>query len=105
MKIEKQNKKARREFFYSLYTQAKSSYADVLDALERNMNQYRGSREIDCSTEAAGAVRNITYEIIESQVSSTIPFHKAICHEESLKDALYSSRFCRGAHCKRRNLP
>ena len=77
MKIEKQNKKARREFFYSLYTQAKSSYSDVLDALERNMNQYRGSREIDGSVEAAGAVRNITYEIIESQVSSTIPYPKA----------------------------
>jgi len=77
VKTEKKNKRARREFFASLYQQAKNSYSGVLDGLEKNMSQYRGSREIDGSGEAAGAVRNITYEIIESQVSSAIPYPKA----------------------------
>ena len=37
------------------------------------MKQYRGSADIDGSTQKALTVRNITYEMIESQVSSHIP--------------------------------
>ena len=73
MKIETTNKKDRLEFFKSLYESAKNSYSDILLGFERSMSQYRGSHEIDGSRESATTVRNITYEIIESQVSSDIP--------------------------------
>lgn len=42
--------------------------------MEQNMQQYLGSKEIDGAPEApAEIVRNITYELIESQMSTTIP--------------------------------
>ena len=77
MKTEKKNKRERLDFFRSLYESAKSAYADTYDELERNMEQYRGSTDIDGGREKAITVRNVTYEIIESQVSSDIPQPKA----------------------------
>ena len=77
MKTEKKNKKERLEFFHALYESARDAYSDTLDELERNMAQYRGSTDIDGGREAALTVRNVTYEIIESQVSSEIPLPKA----------------------------
>ena len=77
MKTENLNKNARLEFFKSLYESAKLCYADELEGFERNMRQYRGSLEIDGSNEKAITVRNISYEIIESQISSEIPLPKA----------------------------
>lgn len=84
MRTEKKNKEARLNFFRTLYEGAKSAYAESLAGYERNMRQYRGSTEIDGSTEQAVTVRNITYEMIESQVSSDIPFPKvdAACYSE-----------------------
>lgn len=42
--------------------------------MEQNMSQYLGSKEIDGAPESpAEVVRNITYELIESQISTTIP--------------------------------
>ncbi len=76
MKIQKLNKKARLDFFKSLYESAKLSYSDELETFDRNMKQYRGSLEIDGSNEKAITVRNISYEIIESQISSEIPLPK-----------------------------
>lgn len=73
MKTENTSKEARLDFFRSLYENAKNYYSDTLDALERNMKQYQGSSEIDGSSENALTVRNITYEMIESQISSDIP--------------------------------
>ena len=40
------------------------------------MLQYDGSPEIDGSVEQATTVRNITFEIIESEVSESIPYPK-----------------------------
>ena len=77
MKIENSNKRARLDFFKSLYERAKTSYQDELVAFDKNMRQYRGSLEIDGSKEQASTVRNISYEIIESQISSEIPLPKA----------------------------
>ena len=77
MKTENSNKQARLEFFKTLYEAAKLRYGEELDGYERNIKQYRGSLEIDGSKEQAATVRNISYEIIESQVSSEIPLPKA----------------------------
>lgn len=101
MKIENTNKEAKLEFFSSLYENAKNNYSDSLELYERHMNQYRGSLEIDGSPEPAVTVRNITYEIVESQVSSDIPHPKvdAACYSErrsrnalAIERLLYSVR-------------
>ncbi len=76
MKTEKKNGTARLEFFRSLYENAKTYYADTLEKLDKYMRQYKGSKEIDGGKEEALTVRNITYEIIESQISSDIPMPK-----------------------------
>lgn len=77
MKIENTNKNARLEFFRDLYESAMNNSSELFSSLERAMNQYRGSREIDGSDEQSITVRNITYEIVESQISSDIPMPKA----------------------------
>ncbi len=71
MKTERNEK--RLEFFENLYQNAKSELGDIYDKFEQNTEQYYGSDKIDNSYERAAAVRNITYEIVESQVSSEIP--------------------------------
>ncbi len=75
MTISKKSKGERLEFFRSLYEGARLAYGDRLDALRQHLGQYRGSPEID-GGERATTVRNITYEMIESQVSSDIPAPK-----------------------------
>lgn len=70
------SQKERLAFFSSLYERAKHRHRQTLDELRRYMAQYRGSDEIDGSPIRATAIRNITYEIIESQVSSEIPAPK-----------------------------
>lgn len=65
--------KERLLFFSSLYERAKSRHRETLSELSRHREQYLGSDEIDGSPVRASAVRNITYEIIEGQVSSAIP--------------------------------
>ncbi len=77
MKIENHNRQARLEFFRELYESAVSSSAELHSSLSRAMEQYRGSTEIDGSEERSITVRNITYEIVESQISSDIPMPKA----------------------------
>lgn len=73
MNIQTNNKTERLALFRALYEQAKNAFSEEQAALERHVAQYRGSTDIDGSTERAATVRNITYEIIESQVSSDIP--------------------------------
>ena len=97
MKIENFNESERLEYFRGLYDNAKAAYADILDELEENMQQYRGSPEIDGSHERASAVRNITYEIIESQVSSDIPHPKvepSYYTEKRYNNAVSIERLC-----------
>lgn len=77
MKITTSTKKGRLDFFRDLYESAKNSSSELSYTLDRAMRQYRGSTEIDGSEEEAITVRNITYEIVESQVSSEIPMPKA----------------------------
>ena len=67
MKTENTTKEARLDFFALLYENAKNNYSDAIEFYERNAKQYKGSSEIDGSNERATTVRNITYEIVESE--------------------------------------
>ena len=91
MKTENKNRAERLEFFRALYENAKNAYACELDSFDRHMRQYRGSTELDGAKEAATTVRNITYELIESQVSSDIPLPK-------VEPSVYSEDSSRAAH-------
>ena len=98
MRIENKNEAQRLEFFKSLYRCAENAYADKLEDFMRAMKQYKGSPEIDGSSEAAITVRNITYEIVESQVSSFIPSPKADAasySERRARNAASIERLCR----------
>ena len=98
MRIENKNDTSKLEFFKSLFQCAENSYASCLEAFDRAMRQYKGSTEIDGSDEAAITVRNITYEIVESQVSSHIPSPKADAvsySEKRGRNAASIERLCR----------
>lgn len=59
-------------FFQDLYQRAKNHSAEVYEEMKRHKEQYDGSKEIDGGAPAK-VVRNITYELIESQVATYIP--------------------------------
>lgn len=61
------------EFFQNLYEDAKARSSVIEETLQRNLEQYKGSPKIDGSNENATTVRNITYELIESQISTVTP--------------------------------
>lgn len=63
-------------FFADLYEDAKNKGGEIRDDLNKWLDQYKGDDKIDGSTERATAVRNITYELIESQISTEIPMPK-----------------------------
>ena len=65
-------KKERLAFFKDLYEDAKSKTQDQFELLDRHYKQYAGDSAIDGGVDAE-IVRNITYELIESQTSSYIP--------------------------------
>lgn len=100
MKTENKTQQLRHAFFTELYATADAAYQSSREDLERCMRQYKGSTEIDGSSEEAITVRNITYEIIESQVSSEIPMPKADATSYSEKrgrNAESIERLCRTA--------
>lgn len=74
----KNDKQERIDFFENLYNTSKA-YADEDYALmQQSYDQYCGDNKIDPLEEGeetanASVVRNITYELIESQISSRIP--------------------------------
>ena len=101
----KDYKNAHFEYYKSLYETAVLANADTVEWLERNLAQYLGSDEIDGSAESALIVRNITYELIESEISPTIPTAKvdAICYNERREQNARSiERLCSAI---RRKLP
>lgn len=63
----------RLAFFSSLYAGARGRHSETLTELARYMAQYRGTDELDGSPVRATAVRNVTYELIESRISNEIP--------------------------------
>lgn len=88
---------SRLAFFENLYENAKNASSELFSELDKYMRQYKGSTEIDGSTVEATTVRNITYEIIESQVSSDIPTSKIDPYtysERHAKNAGTAERLC-----------
>lgn len=61
------------DFFKALYAEARDAIAEELEQMTRRAKQYQGDPEIDGSPVPASHVRNITYELVESQVSGYIP--------------------------------
>jgi hypothetical protein len=67
------------------------------------MQQYLGDPTIDGSSEQAGTVRNITYEIIESEINSDIPAPKAdpeCFSEKRERNARIIERLCNAVKSK-----
>ncbi|MBQ8646763.1 MAG: hypothetical protein IJ484_01315 [Oscillospiraceae bacterium] len=69
---------ARRAFWQEKLSRARAAYADELARMERREALYMGERGVQPAPGARTAkpssnVRNIVYELIESQVDSTIP--------------------------------
>lgn len=61
-------------FFQGLYENAKSKLQTAIETLDRHWDQYKGSSDIDgADAKPATLVRNITYELIESQITGYIP--------------------------------
>ena len=105
MKIENKNEALKLEFFKTLYMCAENAYASKLEDFDRAMRQYKGSTEIDGSDEAAITVRNITYEIVESQVSSDIPSPKTDATSYSEKRGKNATSIERLLRSIRKRLP
>ncbi len=69
---------ARRAFWQEKLSRARGEYADELERMERRESLYRGDHSVQPlpggrSAKASSNVRNIVYELIESQVDATIP--------------------------------
>ena len=97
--------KARLEKFKDLYSSALLSADAVNSRLVKHMDQYLGSDEIDGSTERAGVVRNITYELIESAISSDIPYAKVSAESYSERGEMLSQAVERLLYTTRERLP
>ena len=72
MRIELENT-TKLDFFKSLYEEARSHAESLYEKLTQHLEQYKGSKKIDGSDVEAKTVRNITYELVESQVTSYLP--------------------------------
>ena len=60
-------------FFQDLYHEAKAALDENFAKLDQHFEQYKGSPKLDGSDEDATHVWNITYELIESQVTTYVP--------------------------------
>lgn len=67
------NGNTKLSFFQDLYNEARSHADELYSKLTRHLEQYKGSRKIDGSEVEASQVRNITYELVESQITSYLP--------------------------------
>jgi hypothetical protein len=74
----------RLAYWQQAYETSKNAYGEVLAQMDEREALYRGTRRIDRGantgasgqTKAASHVRNIVFELIESQIESTIPVPK-----------------------------
>lgn len=71
------------DFFKSLYEEARDAVADEAMLMKRRIDQYNGDKAIDGSPVPATHVRNVTYELIESQVTGYIPSPTVSAKQES----------------------
>ena len=98
IKQELQNGSDKLSFFQELYTNAKAKLEESFGNLEQHWQQYKGTKTID-GVEAVDAklVRNITYELIESQVTGYIPTPKAdarMASNKTIKNAEAIEKLC-----------
>lgn len=61
------------QFFKDLYEEARAASETDLENMEKYLAQYKGTTEIDGSSVPASIVRNLTYELVESQIAGYIP--------------------------------
>lgn len=66
-------KSERLAFFQHLFKQSEKRRDEAFGEIDKWREQYEGSKEIDGSTTKAKVVRNVTYEALESQISTDIP--------------------------------
>lgn len=64
------------DFIAEKYESAVTANAPRIERFVRNYSQYMGTRDIDGSPVKAKVVRNVTRELIESQIDSRIPYAK-----------------------------
>lgn len=99
-------KKGRLQFFKDLYDEAKIQQEDAFEELDKHYNQYKGDPSIDPlpgengvnTPMQATVVRNITYELIESQNTTYIPSPKcdALSYSErSTRCAMSAEKYLR----------
>ena len=78
-------------FFQALYQNAKAKLEETLTSLDKHWDQYKGGNAIDGEdAKPASLVRNITYELIESQITGYIPTAKVdarMVSDKNLKNA------------------
>ena len=91
--------------FSELYECARLAYEETMEGFERNLQQYRGSTAIDGGLENASAVRNITYELIESAISAEIPYAKVEAESYSERGEALSGAVERLLYTTRERLP
>lgn len=72
MRIEKGDG-TKLSFFQDLYREARAECEEHYADLDKFYRQYKGTKDIDGSEVQAKLVRNITYELVESQVTSYLP--------------------------------
>ncbi len=72
MKIDLQGR-TKLAYFQDLYNEARTFSDEMYEKLDQHLKQYKGDRKIDGSETEATQVRNITYELVESQVTSYLP--------------------------------
>lgn len=70
------NDSGKLEFFKQLYEEAKAASEAIYAQMEVNRKQYKGDTAIDGSDTPAKHVRNMTYELLESQVTGYVPTPK-----------------------------
>lgn len=71
-----EEKDSRLSFFKELYDEAEAIASAQLESMDKYMAQYKGDKRMDGSDVDATQVRNITYELVESQMTSYIPTAK-----------------------------
>lgn len=78
-------------FFQALYHDAKAKLEETLTSLDKHWDQYKGGNAIDGEdARPASLVRNITYELIESQITGYIPSAKVdarMVSDKNIKNA------------------
>ena len=94
--IEKPEENKKLKNWQSKYENAKSKYQDELDHMEDQKKYYLGDRHVKVNPNKSTGyankvsinVRNIVYELIESQIDSSIPMPKVTpIHEEDSEQA------------------